>query len=170
MIRNLICGIDPGLDGALALVDLHTGDLVNVYDTPTLTLKNGREIDGYKLAAQVDQWSPNLTEVWIERVSARPGEGVSSSFTFGRGYGELCGIVYANFIPLRSVGAAMWKRGMGVTGDKDESRKAASAIWPTQEWRWPLKKHHGRAEAALIAVYGRRKFLADHGTTEAAHA
>jgi len=163
MAGALILGIDPGLSGALALVDIYTGALVDVIDVPVLALKNGREIDEYRLAAQVDQWAPNLTEAWIERVHSMPGEGVSASFTFGRGYGELRGIVCANFVPLHDVGAAIWKRAMGVAGDKDESRKAASALWPSQAHRWPAKKDHGRADACLIAVYGRRKFMAEHG-------
>jgi predicted RNase H-like nuclease (RuvC/YqgF family) len=32
-----ICGIDPGLAGALAILD-DTGALVSLYDTPVLTL------------------------------------------------------------------------------------------------------------------------------------
>jgi crossover junction endodeoxyribonuclease RuvC len=162
MTGRLILGIDPGLDGALALVDGPTGALVNVYDTPVLTLKTGRQLDEYKLAALVDEWGSNLSEAWIERANAHPHGGVTSSFTSGRGYGQLRGIICANFVPLHDVGAAMWKRALGVTGDKDESRKAASAIWPKEGFRWPLKKHHGRAEAALIAVYGRRAWLKEH--------
>ena len=162
MRGHLILGIDPGLDGALALVDGVSGGLKGIFDMPTLTLKNGRQLDEYKLAALVDEWSADLGEAWIERTNARPHEGVTSSFTCGRGYGQLRGIICANFVPLHDVGAAMWKRAMSVSGDKDESRRIAATIWPKEAWRWPLKKHHGRAEAALIAAYGRRAWLKEH--------
>jgi hypothetical protein len=76
-------------------------------------------------------------------------------------------VVCANLISLQGVAPALWKRVMGVTGDKDESRKAASARWPGDVRRWPAKKDHGRCDACLIAAYGRRQFLAAHGAAPA---
>jgi hypothetical protein len=163
MSGDLILGIDSGKRGDLALVDLHTGDLVNVIDIPILQLKNKKVVDAYQLAAMIDEQAAHITEAWIERVWSRPGEGSVQAFDFGLVYGLLRGIVSANFIPLKEVLPAVWKRGAGVTGDKDESRQAASLRWPTETGRWPNKAHHGRAEAALIADYGRRQFLREHG-------
>lgn len=165
---DLILGIDPGLDGAVALLDVHSGELVEVFDVPTLQLKNRRELDEYGLARIVDEWSPQVTEAWIEDAWPRPGEAATLAFQFGRNFGQMRGIVCANFIPLHVVVPAVWKRVMKVTGDKDESRKVASVTWPTQSGRWPAKKNHGRAEAALVAAYGRRQFLKEHGAREAA--
>src|SRR6516165_9978826 len=112
---KLILGIDPGLDGALALVDLESGAVVSVFDVPTLKLKNGRILNDYQLAALVDGWSQNVAEAWIEKAWPRPGEAATLSFAFGRNYGQLMGTVTANMIPLREVGPALWKRAMGVT-------------------------------------------------------
>jgi hypothetical protein len=159
MTGEVILGIDPGLDGALAFVSLATGQVVAVFDVPTLKLKNGRVVDEYRLGALVDEWSKLVAEAWIEKAWPRPGEAATLSFAFGRNYGELRGAVTANLIPLREVGPAQWKRVMGVTSDKDEARLAASTLWPADAPHWPLKKHHGRAEAALIAAYGRREYL-----------
>jgi crossover junction endodeoxyribonuclease RuvC len=162
MTANLILGIDPGLDGALAFVDLHTGALADVFDVPTLQLKNKRELDEYRLGGLIDEHAARIVDAWIESAWPRPGEANTLSFAFGRNYGQLRGVVAANFIPLHDASPAGWKRSMGVTGDKDESRKAASIMWPAEAGRWPAKKHHGRAEACLIAAYGRRKFLELH--------
>lgn len=162
MTGKLILGIDPGLDGALALVDLDTGALVDVIDVPTLKLKNGRTLNEYQLAALVDDWARSIADAWIEKAWPRPGEAATLAFAFGKNYGQLMGTVTANMVPLHEVGPALWKRTMGVTSDKDEARAAASKAWPTEAIRWPLKKHHGRAEAALIAAYGRRRFLSQY--------
>jgi hypothetical protein len=167
MTGRLILGIDPGLDGALALVDVESGALVDVGDMPTLKLKNGRIPDTYQLAAWLDREAKQIIEAWLERAWPRPGEASTLSFTLGRNYGELRGVVAANFIPLHEVTPLAWKRAMGVKADKDEARAAASILWPREALKWTLKKHHGRAEAALIAAYGRKQFHVKHSVERA---
>jgi crossover junction endodeoxyribonuclease RuvC len=163
MSGDLILGIDPGLNGAVALVDLLSGELVEVGDVPVLQLNSKREFDVYRFAGLIDCYASRIEGGWIERVWSFPGEAGSLSFQFGAVYGALRGVVCANFIPLHDVPPATWKKAMGVKGDKDESRQAASLLWPRLSDQWPAKKHHGRAEAALIAAYGRRCHLKEHG-------
>ena len=157
MPPNLILGIDPGMDGAMALLDAGSGALVDLFDMPTYSLKTRRELDDYQVSRLIDVYASRIVEAWIEAANPRPGEAATLSFQFGRCFGTLRGVVCAHFIPLRVASPAVWKRAMGVTADKDESRQAASVMWPQEAGRWPLKKNHGRAEAALIAAYGRRK-------------
>lgn len=168
MSGDLILGIDPGMNGAFALVDLLSGDLMGVWDFPVLQLKAKRELDVYSFARLIDCYAGRVEDAWIERVWSFPGEAGSLSFQFGAVYGALRGVVCANFIPLHDVPSSVWKKAEGVKGDKDESRQAASVRWPRASDQWPAKKHHGRAEAALIAAYGRRLYLKDHGSQEAA--
>jgi len=108
------------------------------------------------LARIIDAWAVEIHEVWIETVSARPGEGVASSFNFGRSYGSLRATCTANFLKVRECSPRSWKRSMGLAADKEASRQRASAEFPRFAHLWALKKHHGRAEAALIALYGSR--------------
>jgi hypothetical protein len=166
MSRDLILGFDPGMNGAAAVVELG-GDLVEVFDLPTLQLKNKRELDAYRLASLIDAMAGDVLEAWIEQAWPRPGEGGPASFKFGAVYGEIRGIIQANFIPLHTVPPVTWKRTMKVAADKDEARLAASTLWPQENSRWPNKGHHGRAEAALIADYGRRQFQREHGAAAA---
>lgn len=149
-----ILGIDPGLSGALALYDVD-GSL-EVIDIPTLQLKK-RVIDEYALARIVDDWSGRIREVWLEQVGVRPGEGAVGAFAFGRGYGLIRGLCTASFLPIIDVTPASWKRAMNVSADKDAARAKASALFPRYSGCWPLKKHDGRAEAALIALHGMRQ-------------
>lgn len=151
MSATAILGIDPGLSGALALFDPADGSL-EISDIPTL--KIGKTvIDEYALARIIDSWSPRIREVWLEQVGVRPGEGAVGAFSFGRGYGLLRGICVASFLTIHDITPAKWKSTLRVPADKDGARLRASNLMPREAHRWPLKKHDGRAEAALIALY-----------------
>jgi crossover junction endodeoxyribonuclease RuvC len=154
-MNSAILGIDPGLSGALALYDVN-GQL-EVVDMPTHQLRTKRVIDEYGLARIIDNWSTRIGEVWLEQVGTRPGEGAVGAFTFGRGYGAIRGICAANFLTINDVTPASWKAAMKVRGDKDESRRQATALFPRYADQWSRKKDDGRAEAALLAMYGMRQ-------------
>lgn len=157
---SLVLGIDPGLSGALALYDPE-GGLLDVLDVPVIerSMAKGRvkrSVDPYEAARLIDSWAPDIGLVVIERVGIRPGEGAVGAFSFGDGFGLLKGICYAHFFRVELVTPQVWRRSMGVKGDKDESRARASQLLPRSAGYWNLKKHDGRAEAALIAMYGAR--------------
>jgi len=131
-----------------------------VHDVPTLALsRNGkakREPDMIELARLVDAAGP-IDHAFIEAVGAMPGQGVSSVFAFGKVFGLLLGILAANFIPHTLVPPVRWKRALGVPADKDGARARASQLLPTHAGLWTRAKDDGRAEAALIALYGATK-------------
>jgi crossover junction endodeoxyribonuclease RuvC len=52
------------------------------------------------------------------------------------------------------VSPAQWKRAMHLTSDKEQSRARALETFPVCAHHFARKKDHGRAEAALIALYG----------------
>jgi crossover junction endodeoxyribonuclease RuvC len=155
---HLIAGIDPGLSGAIALFDPSTREFRDVIDMPTHEIKVNRKIkrrlDLIDLASFLDNISKELAYAVIENVSALPRQGVTSGFNFGYATGAITGIFAANFIPLHRVHPSTWKREMKLTGGKDGSRARASEMFPRSAHFWPLKKHDGRAEAALLAYYG----------------
>ena len=150
-----ILGIDPGKTGALALYRPNSCTL-EITDVPVLTGKGKPVIDHYALARIVDNWAGENPTVYLEQVGTRPGEGAVGAFDFGRTYGLLLGICAASFLPIELVTPAKWKTTLQIKGDKDMSRQRASALLPRHSGMWSLKKHHGRAEAALIALYGAR--------------
>lgn len=162
MSPRCVLGIDPGLDGALALYGPE--GLVEVWDMPVLALKTKRQVNECELARQIDAVSDQVAEVWLELINAMPSipgangvrrsMGAQSAFNFGLSYGLVRGILVANFLPIVDVTPASWKGAMKVRAAKDEGRLRASALMPRSVGRWPLKKHHGRADAALIALHG----------------
>lgn len=157
----IVIGIDPGLKGAIARLDTTAGTL-DVQDVPTFELKRNnktkREIDYHSLARLVDDMAKEAgTRIVIELVGAMPGQGVSSMFAFGKAFGVLIGVSAATFCPIEFVTPAVWKKAMGVTASKDGARARASMLFPQQAHLWARVKDDGRAESALIALYGSRQ-------------
>ena len=159
-----VVGIDPGLNGALALYDPASGSL-DVRDMPTLVLPKASggkrtELDLYALARIVDEWSPQPLRAFIEQVGPTPQMGVTSSFSFGGSFWAVRMAVAAHFIPTEMVSPQVWKRALNVkagAGKSDAVRARASALLPEHSGRWLRSKDEGRAEAAMIALYGARQ-------------
>lgn len=155
----MILGFDPGLDGAFAALYDST---LSVADMPTNTIKRGgkskRELDLGQLTALVKLAlaGEDNAHAFVEQVGAMPGQGVSSMFSFGKSYGSILGILAALRVPVTLVPPARWKKALQVPQGKDAARHRASQLFPQHAELWPLVKHDGRAESALIAEYGRR--------------
>lgn len=158
---SVILGVDPGLSGALALYRPQAGRL-EVWDVPVHELtrngKNKREVDVQGLVDLVADFADECPLVIIENSTPMPGQGAASTFSFGKTYGILYGVLAAHKLVIERVAPVKWKRALDVPKDKDGARARASVLLPTHSTHWPLKKHDGRAEAALLALYGSRAF------------
>lgn len=146
----IIAGIDPGITGALVLID--DDGYLKVYGVPTV----GKDPDYVRWA---QEWASPLklaAHVWIEKVAAMPKQGVSSTFTFGERYGFILGLVAASGTAFSYVRPQEWKKRVGIVSgaDKGASRLRASEMFPAHSGNWKLVKDDGKAEAALIARYG----------------
>jgi hypothetical protein len=150
--------IDPDAFGAGAIVS-ETGAIVDIFDMPQANVKPARLVDLRQLAVIIDQWSDKVGDVFVEKAWARPRDPPSFAFRVGHNFGGVCGVVNAHFLRLHLVSPQAWKKWAGVTSDKETSRQEASIRFPAECGRWNLKKHHGRAEAVLIAAYGHVSLL-----------
>lgn len=143
-----ICGIDPGLSGAIAYYAPEHPGVIVAEDLPVV----GSEIAGTILAKNLEIMKPSL--VVIERAGTRPGQAAGATLRTGMNYGILVGVVAALRIPVSFVNPGVWKRRFALSKDKEESRSLVLQRWPEQAHIFKRKKDEGRAEAALIAVYG----------------
>ena len=160
---NLVAGIDPGLSGALFFLDPADSTIGEAIDLPVHLLKRGgrnkREPDIASLAGILASRRPG--HAFVEQVGAMPRQGVSSMFAFGKCYGAILGVLTALAIPITLVPAVRWKRALGVQKSKDAARARASQLMPAAASQWGRKRDDGRAEAALLALYGARQL---HGS------
>ncbi len=147
-------GIDPGLTGALAL--LGPDGQVQLRDMPVKGTAKGNTVCAHSLVTIIRTWrvaygSAGITAA-IEQASARPGQGVASTCKTCRGAGVVEGVLAAMGVPFVVVTPQAWKRTTGlVRAGKDASRGRAMELYPQAAGDLHLKKHHGRAEALLIA-------------------
>lgn len=147
-MTTCILGIDPGVSGALAFYWPEAPHRVIAEDFPTAY----GHIDSGRLADRIRQMAPDFAV--FEAVGAMPGQGVSSTFKFGRACGVIDGILGALNIPRRSVSPTVWKKHWKLTKDKEKSRALALQLFPACAKHFERKKDHNRAEAALIARFG----------------
>lgn len=151
----IVLGIDPGLSGALAFYDTVSEVLV-VMDMPTVEVtrngKSKREVSPALVADMVA--GKGVEKAFMERVSAMPGQGVSSMFSFGRSSGVVEGVLAAYEIPTTLVTPQAWMKAMGVRAGKDGSRERAMQLFPQYSMTFSRKKDDGRSDAALIAKFG----------------
>jgi crossover junction endodeoxyribonuclease RuvC len=150
-----ICGIDPGLSGAVAI--LAQDGVILVEDLPVHMIRSGRrqrsELDLSGLYA-ILQAHNTIRHIYIEDVAARPGQGVVSMFRFGYAAGAIAGLVTALQFPVTFVPPRMWQKAIGIGPLPDEARQRAGQLYPGIAGRLVRKKDCNRADAILIARYG----------------
>jgi crossover junction endodeoxyribonuclease RuvC len=147
----IVLSIDPGLMNGVAVLDQHANLL---FATEIEPIGEGAR-KRLPLAGLVDLIKRHgVTHAVVEDVSAMPQQGVSSSFRFGRATGSFEGVLSALKIPTTFIRPAVWKKSFGVAGaSKEGARCLALQRWPAAAHFFQLKKHHNRAEAALLGAF-----------------
>jgi len=140
-------GIDPGASGAIALI---TADVVLVENYPGDVVAAADLVRGWSARYQIRLAA-------LERVASRPGQGVSSTFTFGSNFGAWQGILAALGIPYTLPTPASWQKGLITPSDgsdpKARSLAVARRLFPTVDLH--RKSDHGKADALLLALYAK---------------
>lgn len=96
----------------------------------------------------------------LEHVGARPGQGVTSMFSFGENFGFIQGLLTAYSIPFELVRPQKWKKEFSITADKNSSIDVCNRLFPdvsllaTPKCKKPSD---GIAEALLMAEYAKRR-------------
>jgi crossover junction endodeoxyribonuclease RuvC len=152
----IIIGIDPGISGAICI--LENKKIVEIHDTPTMIdgKKNKRQVNGAQIANIMKSTLINNKEVVVvvEHVNAMPGQGVTSMFNFGQSFGVIKGICAALALPINFVRPAKWKKYYSlINTNKDASRTKAIELYPKNSADLSRKKDTNRADAILIARY-----------------
>lgn len=165
-MKLVAIGFDPGLTGAVAVLDDQGVELF-VDDLPTVPLDTGgmikKRIDGRELGRMLRAHVPSGVTVraFIEQVGAMGGLGegknnaVQIVVSLGRSMGAIEGVLEALGVVPTTVGVQAWKAMYGIGSNKETARALARSLFPDVDMH--LVAHHNRAEALLIANYGLRK-------------
>ena len=151
-----IIGIDPGLNGALAI--LENNKVKQLFDMPVMSegKKNKRQLNSAQLVKLIKD-SINLNEevvIVVEQVNAMPGQGVTSMFNFGQTFGAIKGICAALGLPIFFVRPSKWKKHFElINSSKDSSRTKAIEMYPLLSSELSKKKDVNKSDAILIARF-----------------
>jgi crossover junction endodeoxyribonuclease RuvC len=147
-------GIDPGKSGAIAMVDKHgmTMDWIGLHETQSDIWKF------VKLYARAIDWAI------VEKVGARPGNGLSSTWKFAQSYGAALAMLIAADIPHEQHSPVKWQRRMGLIRPKltNAEKKKVNKAKAQEVFRNSINIIHRNADAFLIAEYARRIHLGVH--------
>lgn len=152
----MIVGIDPGLSGAIALLNPITRE-VEVHDMPLVASKAGRgETDLHNLARLLIPRGDRINIAVLEQVHAMPKQGAASTFRFGQNYGACQMAISGHGYDVRDVTPQAWKKHFRLATDPkgNNSRALAMQRFPALASTLERVKDHNRAEAVLLALYG----------------
>ena len=152
----IIIGIDPGITGAISI--LENSKVIEVHETPTMIdgKKNKRQVNGAQITNIIKKWLNKDKEVIVvvEHVNAMPGQGVTSMFNFGQSFGVIKGICSALSLPIYFVRPTKWKKHFNlIKTNKDASRTKVIEVFPEISRQLSRKKDSNKADAILIALY-----------------
>lgn len=156
----IIIGIDPGLSGAIATINLK-GKPLRIMLMPVVKVGKRRQLDEQAIREFFERRILSIEHIFIEKVHSMPGQGVVSTFTFGTGWGILRGLCAGLHLPYTLVAPTTWKRSMcrDVPKGKGASVLIAKRLWPNINLKptpRSKKDNNGLADAICIAEYGRR--------------
>ena len=151
-----IFGIDPGIAGAIAILD--GNEIIDVMDLPTMSegKKNKKQLNSAHLSQYISSnvKDINKTVVVVEQVNAMPGQGVTSMFNFGQTFGSIKGISATLKLPIYFVRPSKWKKHFElINSSKDASRTKVIEMYPSFAEKLSKKKDVNKSDAILIARF-----------------
>jgi hypothetical protein len=151
-----VAGIDPGVSGAIALID--DSERI-VADLPTVSVGTTKQVDPVALSQLLGAWAPE--RVVIEDNRANGGNGSIANFSMGLSMGLCIAVISLGGYPLIRCKPQEWQRSVGLATVPAKQRKPASAmrareLFPALAPTLQRVADHNRAEALLIAEHGRR--------------
>ena len=139
----IVIGIDPGLSGAIAI--LENKKVLGIFEMPVMPegKKNKRQLNSAQLV-NILRDNVKINEeiaVVVEQVNAMPGQGVTSMFNFGQTFGAIKGVCAALNLPIYLVRPSKWKKHFElINSSKDSSRTKVIEMYPSLSAQLSKKK------------------------------
>lgn len=161
---SLFIGIDPGLQGGVAVIPGKTMIEPRAWVMPVA----GNELAIREFQADLRHYAGlcPTSEILccLEWAQAMPKQGVTAMFNYGMGFGMLRASLSFLNIPYALVRPTTWKKRVlqDTARDKDASISLARSLYPSVSLRRTIrcqKDHDGMAEALLLAHYAKNHLL-----------
>lgn len=148
-----ICGIDPGSNGAICVLDRNDSTYIAFCDLKKSTT--------YDIAIWL--FNQQVTYIWIEDIHSLYGMSAKSNFNFGKNLGVVTTISEiiskGDNSKIRTVTPKIWQQYIGVTKKGKHIKKNVADI---AKKLYPNVEIHGkrgglldgRSDACMVAYYG----------------
>src|SRR5690606_16537153 len=155
-----ILGIDPGISGGISIIDEQL-NVVCCFRMPVVKVDNKNRVDAITLFEKLKDFDIDLAV--IEKVGARPGQGVVSMFSFGDAYGSARSI--AEILSKQTIYTTpqAWRSGQSLSGlSKEQIAEVAFHLFNEKEIYGRKGKtgkqavRDGISDSLMIAKYGLR--------------
>ena len=148
MVVTLILGIDPGVNGAAALIRVEAGAIAQCF-IEAWTIEHQRPL---ALAAKARL-------IVVEAQHASPQQGVRSAFALGQAYGGVRGALAGLNHPwVEYVQPAVWRGSYGLGGGA-AGKAAGIAVARELLGNHDRALSHDEADAVLLAWWGWRNII-----------
>ncbi len=165
---------DPRLSGAICLMNLK-GEVEELFPVPhkkyPMSKKGKTKVKVNMLELSNKLKSLRLTDesfIVIEEVTAMPGQGVTSMFSFGETFGTIKGLLYkySKYTDLNTIRPQKWKKHFKLGSDKEKVIEECKRLYPNvclKASARAKKDSSGMAEAVLLGKYFLDCELKKHG-------
>ena len=158
----VVVGIDPGISGAVVVLDLDRNVVATWITKDDFTIAVGKSKREYAEGAMqkaIDDLhgTRGIALVVLEKQQAMPGQGVSSTFKTGMGYGIWRGVLAG--IPVKIVHPRTWQKEICRDLPGDTKKRAILAMFhqlPDLDLTPGRRRvpFDGIADAGAMALYG----------------
>ena len=152
-----VCGIDPGANGAICVLDSQDPAYIALLD---LKKHNLWYIDHWFGAELFGAIGGGTKHIWIEDVHSMHGMSAKSNFNFGKNLGIVIAMASIMLVdPPNMVTPKIWQKYIGVTAKGKAIKKQVAKI---AQYLYPQAELHGkqgglldgRSDSLMIAYYG----------------
>lgn len=155
-MNKRIIAIDPGKNGAIAIRE--GSEIIDIVKMPETCADLRDCIESVVSASALDDIE---VIAYLEQVSAMPGQGVTSMFTFGNGFGHLEQVLADFRVRTIKVRPQAWQKSLSLNSVKDKSKADhkrrlkdyAQQLFPS------VKVTSVNQDALLISEYATRNEL-----------
>lgn len=160
---SIIIGIDPGMTGGICIRD---GNEIELMVMPTkATTRFTKLIDSEAIADMFMEIRSDIKMVYLEEIFAMSQQGSASMLSFGRGWGQILGVIHTLKLPYYIVRPQEWQKYVLPKGKAGTTKlralETAQKLFPSVDLRSSERAklaHDGKVDALMIAEYGVRHY------------
>jgi crossover junction endodeoxyribonuclease RuvC len=161
----IIIGIDPGMTGGICIRDI-TNNEIELMVMPTKgTIAGLKMIDSEALAEMFIEIRSEIKCVYLEQIFAMSKQGSASMLSFGKGWGQILGVLHALNIPSYLVRPQEWQKYVLPKGKAGTTKlralETAKKLFPQVELTATERSknpHDGKVDALMISEFGVRHY------------